>query len=114
MLARLFSLLGFAWARRWHAQADIGQMERWRDFLSVRDVSLEESEYAAIEAQYTDRMRAEWLRKYRKLRNEFALRGCRLAIIQHRQTLGLPLSTEEIEFAQREGLIGGKGEKVEA
>ena len=59
-------------------------------------------------------MRAEWLRAYRQLRNRFAVRGCEVAIIQHRQTLGLPLSTEEIEFAQREGLIGGKGEKVEA
>jgi len=104
MLSQLFSKMGFAWAKKWKAQADLPTLEGWQKFLQTPDVSLEEADYRAVENFYTERMRSEWIREYRKLRNKFARRAIDVALVEHAKTLGYKLSNSQQAIAEREGL----------
>ncbi len=81
MLAKLFAFLGIKRARRWDAQAEAVRLASLLEYLEAADVPLEEADYAFIERFYSEALLAEFRKELRALRRKFAIRGCKMGLI---------------------------------
>lgn len=72
MIAKIFALLGFAWARRWANQSELDQTLDWLRYLEgAKTALLEERDYAWIEKRFPAALLAEYREKTQRLRNHY-------------------------------------------
>ena len=81
MLAKLFAFFGIKRARRWDAQAEAVRLASLLEYLEAADVPLEEADYAFVERFYSEALLAEFRKELRALRRKFAIRGCKLGLV---------------------------------
>lgn len=95
MLAKLFAFFGFKSARRWDAQAEAVRLASLLEYLEAADVPLENMDYAFIEKFYSQALLAEYQKELRALRRRFAIRGCKVGLIDCAER-GDGLMTEQL------------------
>lgn len=82
MLSKIFAFFGFKAARGWVAQADSVRLTSLLRRLESADVGLEEWDYEFVERFFGDSLKAKYDQELRGLRRKFAIRGCKLGLIE--------------------------------
>lgn len=101
MIAKVFAALGSETARKWDSRNEEERLRSLLRYLEAADNSLEENDYVFIEGFYPEALLSEFRQKYRALRREYAIRGCKLGIIECRERRGDP-EDKEIAFWREE------------
>lgn len=112
MFAKLFALLGFKSARRWDAQSESERLSSLLEYLQAADVPLEETDYAFVEKFYSETLLAEYRKEFRGLRRKFAIRGCKLGLIQCAERMDGMMTEQLLEWKEQERQRGSRKRKT--
>lgn len=100
MFSKIFAFFGFKAARGWVAQADSVRLTSLLRQLDSADVSLEEWEYEFIERFYGDTLKSKYRFELRGLRRKFAIRGCKLGLIECAERSDGMMTAELLEWRE--------------